>query len=241
MKLFGLFAIIFAFAAGAFAYSRTLPHLTDEAGFRVGYAELQAEYERGGRDHMALSEAYFKLHEAHLTPRIPIKKYSLTIMVLTAGGMLLFCRGIRGLKTPANKWHLIFVALIGTVCTVWGGLLDINESFGRGDVPYWSNLDKGSIGILYGFTFFCALATVVNMAFIVGKEFNFQTTVFPLDIKQLPLVITGTFLSMLAITLLFAWDGSAYFSLIATPSWLYFYLCLMAIRSKGQTRFANRA
>ena len=236
MRIFGFFALIFVLAGCAFLYSRTLPHMTDQAGFDAAYEQLKDSYYQHHLEHMAASDAYYKLYREYVTPRNDIKKYSLTAMVLAAGGMLLFCRSIKGLKTPPNKWLLVPVALFATGLTIWGSLADIDEAFGRGDVPEWSNLDKGGIGVLFVFPVLCAIGVILDLALIAGRDFTSPVPVFPLPVKRANPIIAALLLFTLAWTAFAAWDGGAYFALIATPFWLYFHASALAIRAKGRQR-----
>ena len=236
MRIFSFFALIFVVAAGAFLYSRTLPHMSDQAGFDAAYDQLRDSYYGHHIEHMAASNAYVKLFQEHVTPRNDIKKHSLTAMVLAAGGMLLLCRGPTGLKTPRNKWLLVPVALFATGLTIWGSLADIDEAFGRGDVPEWNNLDKGGIGVLFVFPVLCAIGLILDLALITGREYTSPVFVFPLPVKRANPVIAALFIITLAWTAFAAWDGGAYFALTATPFWLYFHASALAIRAKGREK-----
>lgn len=247
MKLFAFFTLIFALAGGAFLYSRTLPHMNDQPGFDAGYQSLQDQYygdidHQKPRDHneQYYKDAYDRLFNAHVTSRNAIKKWSLSLLALSASGMLLVCRGLRGLKAPPNKWLILPVGYVAVVAGVLGFAQDLNEIYGRGEYPMWYDMNLANIVMVFILIFGMGTIVTLHGLLLIGRKLQGGVAVFPIRVRYLNWFLLAELLVTLLLTCDAVYEGE-YFSLLATPLWLYFYLSVMAIRAKGHELAASAA
>lgn len=224
MKILIGLALVFVLAMAAFLYSRTLPHLNDAEAFQAGYAAIEASED---------TDAYEALFATHVTERNTIKKYSLSLISLSLGGMILFSRGLKGIKTPPNKWLILPVGLLGVALSINGVIQSTRESYGRGEIPPWSTADAMTAQSVVQVTPLLLIWVLLHGLLLIGKSFSLQTPV--LDIR--PKFINGFLAAELGLTVImtlwsFGWGGD-YFALLAAPAWIYFYAALIAVRAKG--------
>jgi hypothetical protein len=243
VKLFAFFAIIFVLAASAFLYSRTLPHLKDEtAKLKLEddyYSALQRADRLPVHFDAAFDRAYDNLLANYLTPRNVIKKYSLSILVLAAGGMMLFCCGIKGLQTPPSKWLILPAGLIATALTSFGMLQDSNEEFGRGEHPIWYDNGPGFAIGFFVIMFVLLVWIALHTTFLIGRQYNLQTTIIGRHLKYANRLLAAELMLTFLMVVWALWEGGSYFSLTATPFWLYFYASILAIRAKASEQLKS--